>query len=298
MAGVLIHIGFAKAGSTFLQNWFYHRKDLHYQANSLAGFWGMSSFKRWAIQDQSSIRYHIISDEALSVWQGQSLNVNTFQHYEVAAYQQNVADLLHDLYPHAKVLILTRGIRSLLKSSYFQYVKMGGIIDFDEFLEKYARPYMLEMYNYDRVIRHYQTLFGVEQVIVLPFEWLQKDSESFLQQVEKIVGLDHFPVSDHLLDKNEAFPLGKMTAYRQHYRKVYRWLRLLPSGWGDKLFVYYVYALMFKGYARYIDRLVGQSPSEESFEIPSDILKPFQKNATFAYTAPLYADYLSFYQEI
>jgi hypothetical protein len=120
----------------------------------------------------------IISREALC---GQPLNQIYNGRY--------VADRLHAAFPSAKILIGIREQRALAVSLYRTYVKLAGVFPLEVFIGRGTEPpgfvpiLRPDYLEYDRIVGYYQNLYGRENVLVMPIEFLQKDPRKYLQTV-------------------------------------------------------------------------------------------------------------------
>lgn len=203
----LIHIGWAKAGSSFLQEWFTRHPELHYVTHGIAGFRDILEMAR--VLDPP-YRYYVTSAEELSVpyadagqlqvelARGRPAPPDPIQRRQAA-----VCELLRTLFPESRVLIVTRGFRALLLSGYSQEVKGGGVLGVKERYASMrtapppqpaegnplARAHLHR--DYDYVIGLYREAFGAENVIVLPYELLRDDQARFLAVLEERLGLEH-----------------------------------------------------------------------------------------------------------
>ena len=85
-----------------------------------------------------------------------------------------IADRLKDVLPEARILIVIREQRSMIVSTYKQYVKGGGVCTLEHFLEPateqgwHVPGFDYRHFEYDRLIAHYHELYGKESVLVLP----------------------------------------------------------------------------------------------------------------------------------
>jgi hypothetical protein len=95
-----------------------------------------------------------------------------------------VADTLHELFPEASVLIVTRGFRDVLLSGYSQHVRMGGRTSIADLFAEVG-----EHLNYDSVLELYEKKFGGERLVVLPYELLRDEPERFTSEVEGHLGV-------------------------------------------------------------------------------------------------------------
>lgn len=108
-----------------------------------------------------------------------------------------LADRLAEAFPGAKVLIVIREQRSILFSTYQQYVKVGGQLDVRDYLTRASKshpwPCDLRRYEYDRLMSYYHLLFGQDQVLTLPYELFRSDPEGFVHRIAAFAGASPEP---------------------------------------------------------------------------------------------------------
>ena len=107
---------------------------------------------------------------------------------------REMANRIEATFGAARILILVREQVAMVVSNYKQYVRMGGICSFDEYV---APPrdgrmplFRLENFCYHRLVEYYVELFGAPRVLVLPYELLQQDRAGFARRVLDYIGLD------------------------------------------------------------------------------------------------------------
>jgi hypothetical protein len=196
----LIHIGWPKAGSSFLQEWFARHPELHYSPNGIAGFSDVLGLARVL---EMPYRYHVTSAENLAVPSPNAGHAHPGggrpgppQRDAIQPRQAAVCTLLSALFPGSRVLIVTRGFRSLVRSGYSQGVRMG----FPSRPASRSAPGgapqtgAVRPHHYDYVIGLYRAAFGAENVIVLPYELLRDDQARFLATLEERLGLEHVEI--------------------------------------------------------------------------------------------------------
>jgi hypothetical protein len=198
MAGHLLHIGFPKAGSTFLQAWFERHPELCYQPGGLGGFYNAYELARPSGAD---CKFYVTSFEGLSTPSAEAGMLRP--DYELAEretdemrreYQAAVCERLRSLYPGSRVLVVTRGFKGIILSGYSQYVRTGGHRHLRDVCLQITegRPEgNLHFYDFDYLIRLYGEAFGAENLIVLPYELLREDQAGFLAVLEERLGLAH-----------------------------------------------------------------------------------------------------------
>ena len=182
MSDVLIHIGYHKAGSSWLQQHLFDRES--------AGFGWLGKSARNPVRrfvdddpldfDPAALRAELgpLLDRQrgrglLPVVSMERLSGHPFS----GGYDcKEIADRLVAVLPEGRVLVVVREQRSMIVSTYKQYVRAGGAARPEQFLDpprsKSRRvPWFDARYfEYDRLLRHYVELFGAERMLCLPFE--------------------------------------------------------------------------------------------------------------------------------
>jgi len=192
--GHLIHIGYPKTGSTFLQHWFGANPQLDYAIGGLAGFLSIGHIVKRSAIGPRRVMCRVTSEESLSmprphVWQPPSL--------DLAEAQAEACTLLAELFPNARILLVTRGFRSMIRSVYAEWVRRGLGLNLADFCARMAETTGGDLLDYDHVIALYQRAFGADQVLILPYELLRDDPVAFVRELESWLGLDHFPPNLH-----------------------------------------------------------------------------------------------------
>jgi hypothetical protein len=172
----LIHIGYQKAASTWLQkDVFPAFEDVDQPTNvnrtCLALKWNAQwdaeeSRRRFGARDGRSF---LLTDENLcgDPWR------------RIENQRRNI-QRLHELFPSGRVLVIVRRQQDAASSLYSQYVRMGGDAPLDTFIEGDARPgYDPDHLRYDRLCRAVEEEFGAEALTVVPMELLEHDVDRF-----------------------------------------------------------------------------------------------------------------------
>jgi hypothetical protein len=209
MNKVLLHIGFPKAGSTFLGDWFHRHPDIIFRDFAIGGFKDTTGLIDFAAANPvSGNKVFVLRDMRFTSPDDSNIkelsNIEDFQH--------RVAVTLHALFPGAKVLIVTRGFESALKANYSQYLKQGGRLIFNRIIEKNRNSRWIP-FNYSYIIKLYNDLFGHENVLVLPFELLKTESAQFLGAIEQFFELG--PFEYHPAVRNRSLSPGQMALFRK-----------------------------------------------------------------------------------
>jgi hypothetical protein len=205
MKNIIIHIGFHKTGTTFLQQYFERHPDVWYDQTLFEGYRETGKITEESRVNILKISEQniVLSEEQLTVWKG-ALNPlgAKFQDYDITAHQSETAQHLFELYPTAKILITIRGFDTLLPSLYSQYVLNGGTQFFDCFIKSQLNSKLASLFNYDFAFSTYSTFFGKENVYVLPYELLKENPMALTSTFEKKFNIPHFDFSSMAVNRS------------------------------------------------------------------------------------------------
>jgi hypothetical protein len=241
MKSTVIHIGFPKTGSTLLQSYFDMHPTIHHNRNRFQSYVKTGVITDELIEElKSDEAVDVLSEELLSIWSGDTSDV-TFQtynmNYDFESHQKQTAENLKNLFPSARVLIVTRGHESLCASLYSQYVLSGGT-DKIEIFRKENEDMILKLYDYNRVIELYESTFSKEQLIVLPFESLQENPEAFLCAFEEELNVVHINFRAEIVHK--SIPKNLISLIRMFTRIYKKYLVLFSKKKSQRKFERYL----------------------------------------------------------
>jgi hypothetical protein len=289
VTGHLIHVGFPKTGSNLLRRWFREHPQLAYADGGIAGYRDVYEVALEAVAPRKHVLYRVTSSESFTT-PSRAMGSRHFKHetpVDMIAGQENVRDALMAIFPDAYVLIVTRGFRSMIASSFSQYVRSGATVQFEEFLDQMS--VIDAPWDYDRVILMYQQAFGAERVIVMPWELLRDERDAFARGIEQRLGLTHFPVPSGL--ENPSFSPVELSWYPRMTRIVQR----LPLGETLKrLYLRGVFANRFRSVIAVLQRVRPRRLST-SAAVPERIMAALRMKARSLRDNPLYARYAADY---
>jgi hypothetical protein len=103
------------------------------------------------------------------------------------------ADRLYETFPRAKILIVTRERKSLIRSLYKTMVEWGMPHSIDRLLspiqpEGRFPEFNLDYLRFDLITEYYRKLFGEDNVLVIPYELLLGSSKTFAQEIVSFSG--------------------------------------------------------------------------------------------------------------
>jgi hypothetical protein len=298
----LIHVGYPKAGSTFLQAWFELHPALHYRPGGIAGFGDVYAM---CGPLDPAYRWHVTSCEGLSAPHDE---LGWLREHRPGAparapgrlreRQEEVCALLRSLHPESVVLIVTRGFPGLVLSGYSQYVRSGGTLHpgelspaATEFLGLDERHY----WDYSHLVGLYRDAFGDGGVIVLPYELLRDDPRRFLQVLETRLGIGH--VEPEVGRVNPSLSPAELYWYPLLSRAVWGAASRLGGRAGERLRRWYAPRVLegrLGPLVRALERLrPGRRVTRADF--PPDVLRHFAGRAELLRGDPLYAPYAAEY---
>ncbi len=182
----LIHIGFPKTGTTWLQT---------------SVFCKMKNIK--LITPDKEILVKLINTEIKT----QELKKQYFTNYKnllysdpelsgLIAFNWNngknkdiILSRLYELFPDAKILITIRNQPDFLASGYAYYIKKGGTYKFKNYFEKiknHQSGFSLDYLKYDNIISAYSEKFGENNIKIIPYEKLLDNKQKVIEEIAGI----------------------------------------------------------------------------------------------------------------
>jgi hypothetical protein len=197
----LLHVGYHKCASTFLQRAVFAahpsihlaRSDAINRAlNSLAG--GHIGLDAAAVQ--STIRDHLAAaagrDSTAIVISHEQLSGDMYTGHN-AKY---LADACRAILAPDQVLVLFRNPYDYLYSAWSQYVREGGTLSLRHFLGRSSSPALdkqqtiFDKLRYDAYLDYLSALFGADNVHFLPYEDLREHGAETVAAICRIAGVD------------------------------------------------------------------------------------------------------------
>jgi hypothetical protein len=269
---------------------------MFYKFKAITGFYNTHDISWYAESVEPMHECFVISSEHLSVWKSDSDIVgmrNGLKKYDIKAYQEKLRDTLYDIYPTAKILIVTRGYTSLFQSFYSQYLAIGGTYDFENLLKSMWDNFP-DLFDYSRVIGLYREKFGNDNVIVLPYELLRTDPHAFTAVIEKKMGIKNtFQYTSEKV--NASLDKKLLRAHRKLSNIIYRSVKPFPYKMQRALYGFYIMQLhrhnidfVLRFMARIIDK-------EEGMQGMGGVLQSLAGKAEILRSEELYQPYLKEY---
>lgn len=203
MDNLFIHIGYHKTGTTWLQNMLFTSDNNVFEPMSKTRK-GPSSLARHFIYDdegyclspfdlnEASIEKEIENIKSSKIGLGEKIPVISHERLSGNPHcggfdAKKIASMLKNTFPKAKILIVIREQKSFILSNYFQYLSIGGTHSLKKYLNaKYdgKRPLFSPSHiKYLPLINEYRNLFGMNNVLVLPYEMFKEDPLLFIEKL-------------------------------------------------------------------------------------------------------------------
>lgn len=196
MSDLLIHIGYHKTASTWLQKELFSRRQ--------AGFGRLRNLRRTVhaphALDFDPKRCYAHFHNPLKRIRGRRL-MPVLSHERLSGSphsggydSKEIADRLATLFPESRILIVIREQQSAILSCYKQYVRVGGAGRLKQYVVAPSRGqfriplFSFDFFAYDRLIRYYIQLYGASRVLVLPFELFQHSPRQFIERIMAFSG--------------------------------------------------------------------------------------------------------------
>jgi hypothetical protein len=215
----IVHIGFHKTGSSWLQ------RELLPRAQ------GVSLVPRREVRecllvptlrafDPADARSRLLGGRAgRVVVSEEELSGNLHTGGLHGAFSKEIAERLHAALPEARVAVFIRSQTAMLAAAYRQYLKSGGTHRIGRFLEPSPAPHKrprfeLDFLAYDRLIDHYEALFGRARVHVFAYEMLAARPRDLIDALREQLGLDLDPDAVSTAAVNPSYRRGTLAFLR------------------------------------------------------------------------------------
>lgn len=197
----VIHIGFSKSASTFLQSLFEGNEELNFIYKS----------KRFSLLDEDTDRVDL--SESLT-------NLESDEHIILPSYNdhlnvrttrlEDVKKILVRIYNHnpdAKIILVLRSQLGLIPSRYSQYIVSGGDKSITEFvsilngLEKKEDDFQNYYYQ---IIKMIVEFFGKENTLILFFEEINSDRIGSIKKLSEFLNVSLVPKESNILSRRKG----------------------------------------------------------------------------------------------
>jgi hypothetical protein len=187
---MLIHIGYPKSGSTYLQDVIFNHPSVHLLKQPDIDYLATSpSFSPDILRQSLAQARPSNPNHALTIFSQEKLSGSLNGEHPERTTQ--IADRLHAAYPDARVLIITRNQIEYTMSLYCWRVVQRGFEtrDLHTYLHDIFETQLRKKLCYDALITYYTNLFGADKVKTLPFELVKSDGTRFTQELAAFTGI-------------------------------------------------------------------------------------------------------------
>lgn len=217
----IIHIGFAKCASTYLQDWFDMHPQVSYRPGGIAGMYNIYDLVETVLDKPSPARCVVTSAEQISSPTDPALygRIVPARAYRRRERIEALCARLAKMFPDARILMITRNHDDLRRSSLSQLVRVGRLEMLDDVAQLETRwndPIEAEQrtgllpYDYDHALEVYTRHFG-GRVLALPYELLVDDEPEFIRRVAEFMGVE--PIAPKLGKVNQGLTDGEIYFY-------------------------------------------------------------------------------------
>lgn len=207
---VVFHVGIHKSGTTWMQEQFFQNSEdiiycsdinLSHKSFLLPRFGEFSPqasrklFMKFVEQSINENKPLIISNEALS-------GLPFAKKY----VREHAAIRIFNAFPSAKIIISVREQINIIRSMYSEYLRYGYSSTFQGFIDQDTKNDLispiidLSYFDYFKTINYYSSIFGDNNVKVLPFEWIILNFSQFLRGISEFI--EHDISIPRLIDTN------------------------------------------------------------------------------------------------
>lgn len=207
----LVHIGFHKTASTWLQRELFHfdselfcplSPDRNPNSGKFIGKHFVRNRELYLLSsfDMNTAVIHQQIEAALAkIDPGDRVPVISYERLSGNPHASSfdariIADRIRAAFPAARIFCVIREQKDMILSTYFQYLKIGGTDSARGYLTRSydgRRPgFSPAAFNYLELIGYYREIFPPDNVLVLPYEMLRDTPGGFLQRLGEFTGTD------------------------------------------------------------------------------------------------------------
>lgn len=211
MSDVLVHVGYHKTGSNWLQRRLFSDPTTGFRwlgkkprSHPVRRLVETRPLEFDASESRSAFEPLLAGARAAGLVPVVSLERLSGHPFSGGHDSKEIADRLRAVFVDARVLAVVREQRSIVLSVYKGYVATGGTATLRQFLEppttRSARVPAFDWrhFEYDRLIAYYRSVFGADRVLALPFERFVADGRAFVAAIGEFAGR---PIPDDVLGR-------------------------------------------------------------------------------------------------
>ena len=202
---VLIHVGYIKTGSTWLQKHFFPFVENTACIDRRYVFNKIIKPDNENFNTEEILKYfNNFSDKNIIISQESLIGGVFMQQIK----RNEIANRIKILFPEAKIVIFIRNQAELISSAYSMHVKLGETRKITDYIFNKSSSsknisydnFLFDFLKFDNIISLYQNLFGINNVKVFLYEDLLADNLKFLNDFK---GFYNFEIEIDSLDFNK-----------------------------------------------------------------------------------------------
>lgn len=183
----MIHVGMHKTGTTFLQWNVYPFLDVNY----LWHFFYKSPFND-ILNLNKEIDYKKVKEKLSKVLSEDKINIISEEN--IYTYQFTKEDdrfkrleRIKKVFPKAKIIFGSRKAEDSLISWYVEYVAVGGVLDYQGFLDRYMN---LDKLDFEPYVKKLHDFYGKKNVFVYSMSELRKNQDQVVKNICDFIGVE------------------------------------------------------------------------------------------------------------
>lgn len=195
MSNIILHIGYSKAASTWLQNIFQRTATLSYYHKP--NLWRNSRGKIYWNNDLLSniVKGNSLPDSRILISNEHLILPGIHPTLKCAttnlSYVRNLAKFIVENLSEPKVILMIRRQDAIIASRYRQYIMQGGSLKFEDFFDQLMPdmdPSLYCDYRFYKVIELLKKVIGEGHLMVKTVDDIKANPEAFIKDCSKFIG--------------------------------------------------------------------------------------------------------------
>ena len=175
-----------KTGTTFLQWNVYPFLDVNY----LWHFFYKSPFKD-ILTLKKEVDYEKVRQKLSKILSKDKVNIISEENIYTYQFTKEDdrfkrLDRIKKVFPKARIIFGSRKAEDSLISWYVEYVAVGGVLDYQGFLDKYMN---LDKLDYESYIKKLHEFYGKKNVFIYSISELRKDQDQVIKNICNFIGI-------------------------------------------------------------------------------------------------------------
>ena len=184
---IILHVGMHKTGTTFFQWNVFHYLGVNYLWHVFYRSWSKD-----LLDPSKKVDLEKIKENFSKILHKDKINLITEENIYTYQFSKEddrfiLLDRIRQVFPEAKIIFGIRDKDENLISWYIEYVAVGGVLDFQGFLDKHMN---LEKLNYEPYVKKLKEHYGEKNVFVYSLEELKKNQDKVVKQMCEFMNVD------------------------------------------------------------------------------------------------------------